>query len=229
MAAPQILLVVGGQTGDDSLETALLKEGYQVRVFHSTSEAADWVATERPDLVIFDAASMGSKEAQACSRLRKLVGDAPIIHTRLKGQTKDESAKADVYLAHPFTSRKVLNRVRALLPSDQYSQEIIRAGDLTLFLSKPSVAVGKSGEQRLTPKQAKLLEVFLRHPNQVLDRRQLMQDVWDTDYIGDTRTLDVHIRWLREAIEENPSRPQRIITIRGVGYVFRLPADTEAG
>lgn len=225
MAAPQILLVEGGETGEDSLEAALVNGGYQVQVFHSTRQAAEWVGKQRPDLLIFDAASMDTSETDGCRELRSLLGDTPIIHTRPMGESKDESAKADVYLVHPFTSRKVLNRVRALLPSDQYSQEIIRAGELTLFLGKPSVSVGQSGERRLTPKQAKLLEVFLRHPNQVLDRRQLMQDVWDTDYIGDTRTLDVHIRWLREAIEENPSLPKRIITIRGVGYIFKLSAD----
>lgn len=227
MAAPHILLVEGGETGEDSLEEALVKEGYQVQVFHSTRQAAEWAGQQKPDLIIFDAASMAGKEGSECHRLRTLVGDTPIIHTRPVGERKDESAQADVYLVHPFTSRKVLNRVRALLPSDQYSQEIIRAGELTLFRGKPSVSVGQSGERRLTPKQAKLLETFLRHPNQVLDRRQLMKDVWDTDYIGDTRTLDVHIRWLREAIEEDPGLPKRIITIRGVGYIFKL--SVEAG
>ncbi|MFW6069031.1 MAG: response regulator transcription factor [Chloroflexota bacterium] len=224
MAAPQIMLVEGGETGEESLEAALVKEGYQVHVFHSTRKAAEWVGKQRPDLLIFDAASMGANESGGCRQLRNLLGDTPIIHTRSMGASRDDGAKADVYLVHPFTSRKVLNRVRALLPSDQYSQELIRAGELTLFLGKPSVSVRESGERRLTPKQAKLLEVFLRHPNQVLDRRQLMQDVWDTDYIGDTRTLDVHIRWLREAIEEDPSLPKRIITVRGVGYIFKLSA-----
>ena len=221
MDSPRILLVE--EAGVDSLGTVLVKEGYQVHVVHTARNAAEWARSNQPDLVIFDGASMQSTGVSGCRELRKHVGDAPIIHTRGQGVSQDESAQADVYLVQPFTARKILNRVRSLLPADQYSQIIVRAGDLTLFRNKPSVEVEELGEKALTPKQAHLLEEFLRYPNQTLDRRQLMRHVWDTDYIGDTRTLDVHIRWLREAIETNPSRPRRIITVRGVGYVFRLP------
>jgi two-component system phosphate regulon response regulator PhoB len=132
-------------------------------------------------------------------------------------------AGADSYLVKPFTSRKVLNRVRMLLPTQQGDGEVVRAGQITLYRAKPSVDVGGDGEVRLTPKQANLLELFLRHPNRVLSRRKLMQEVWQTDYVGDTRTLDVHIRWVREAIEADPGNPQCITTVRGVGYIFRLP------
>ena len=74
----------------------------------------------------------------------------------------------------------------------------------------------------LTPKEFKLLHLLITHPNQVMSRKKIMQDVWDTDYMGDTRTLDVHIRWIREKIEVNPSRPQHLITIRGLGYRFMV-------
>lgn len=225
MSAPRILLIESAHVKDEILVEALSREGYKVHVVHSARAATQWVRANLPDLVIFDGASLRSDGVSDCRKLRKLVGDAPIIHTRENGASKDETASADVYLMMPFTARKVLNRVRALLPADQFSQEIVRVGVVTFYRDKLSVEVRDLGEKTLTPKQARLLEEFMRHPNQVLDRRQLMQNVWDTDYIGDTRTLDVHIRWLREAIETNPGKPRQIITVRGVGYVFKVPPE----
>lgn len=218
-----IMLVEGKRAGDRSLQAAIAKAGYAVHVFHTGSAALDWSQNYTPDLIVFDGASMRSSGVRSCRRLRRALGETPIIHTRAAGDTKDVSAEADVYLMKPFTARKVLNRVRALLPADEYKEEIVRAGDLTLYRGKRSVDVGGRGEKRLTPKLVALLETFLRHPNEVLTRRKLMHDVWNTDYVGDTRTLDVHIRWAREAIEEDPSDPKRLTTVRGVGYIFRLP------
>lgn len=225
MAEPRILLIEGSRIGAESLHMALLHEEYKVHLVHSARDASEWLGSITPDVIIFHAASMSTGGEEACGSLRMLVRDVPIIHTRKEGHHKDERARADVYLVMPFTSRKVLNRVRTLLPADQFGQEIVRAGDLTLYCNKPSVELQNRGETRLTPKQAQLLAEFLRHPNKVLDRRQLMRNVWNTDYVGDTRTLDVHIRWLREAIEDNPSIPRRIVTVRGVGYVFKLPPE----
>lgn len=226
MTAPRIWLIEGAHIGADSLQEALQREGYDIQLAHSVHDASARFPSDPPDLIVFHAASMKISGVQECGLLRETVQDVPIIHTREEGQRKDERAMADVYLVKPFTSRKVLNRIRALLPADQFTQEIVRAGDLTLFCSKPSVDVPPGGEKRLTPKVAHLLAEFFRYPNKVLDRRQLMRNVWDTDYVGDTRTLDVHIRWLREAIEEDPSQPCRIVTVRGVGYFFKLPSGT---
>ena len=92
-----------------------------------------------------------------------------------------------------------------------------------LYRSKRAVDVKEKGEQRLTPKLAQLLEEFLRHPNELVSRRQLMQNVWHTDYVGDTRTLDVHVRWVRECIENDPSNPVLLRTIRGKGFILALP------
>ena len=135
----------------------------------------------------------------------------------------DRSTEADVYLQLPFTPRKLLNRVRALLPVDQVKEEIVRYGSISLYRTKRSVEVNGQGESLLTPKLADLLEEFIRHPNEVVTRRQLMIDVWKTDYIGDTRTLDVHIRWMRELIEEDPAKPTLLKTVRGKGYIFCVP------
>ena len=219
----KILLVEGENAGEESLRAALEKARLDVHVCHSGSDAVAWVREQTPDLIIFDSASMHSDGVHSCSQLRTLLVDTPIIHTRAKDVPKDTKAGADSYLVKPFTSRKVLNRVRMLLPTKQSEGEVVRAGEITLYRAKPSVDVGGNGEVRLTPKQANLIELFLRHPNQVLSRRRLMQEVWQTDYVGDTRTLDVHIRWVREAIEADPANPQCITTVRGVGYIFRLP------
>jgi DNA-binding response OmpR family regulator len=225
MAEARILLVEGKRAGDESLEAPLCKAGYLVTVRHTGSAALSWVDSNgrNPDLVIFDGASMRSSGVRSCRRLRRALEGVPIIHTRAVDQPRDETAGADVYLVKPYTPRKVLNRVRALLPADASEEEMVSAGDLILYRGKRSVEVVGRGETQLTPKLACLLEDFLRHPNQVRTRRELMQNVWQTDYIGDTRTLDVHVRWVREAIEADPSKPQRLITVRGKGYVLRVP------
>jgi DNA-binding response OmpR family regulator len=166
---------------------------------------------------------MRTNGARTCRRLKKNREDLPIIHVRAAGEPEDLEAEADVYLEQPFTPRKLLNRVKDLLPIDHAIEETVRYGHISLYLSKKSVDAGQ-GENRLTPKLTHLLEQFMRHPRQVLTRRELMQRVWKTDYIGDTRTLDVHIRWVREHIEQNPAKPKFLKTVRGKGYILSIPS-----
>lgn len=220
MGEALILLVEG--SGDNSLQSALANAGYHVCVRHTGAEALGSVTRERPDLIVFDGSTLPAAEKTSCARLRAAAVKTPIIHARSDGESKDATAGADIYLMRPFTPRKILNRIRALLPADPSQEQIVRAGDLILYLGKGSVEVIGRGETRLTPKLAALLEEFLRHPNEVRTRLQLMRNVWQTDYVGDTRTLDVHIRWVREAIEVDPSAPERLLTVRGVGYVLRV-------
>ncbi len=222
MLEAAILLIESKQAGNSSLAPALEKAGFSFRVVHTGTAAFDTIEKHgAPSLVIFDATSMRSSGTRTCRRLRRILGDTPLIHCRAAGEAEEPAAMADIYLEHPFTPRKLLNRVRALLPANAHEEEIVRCGHLTLYCSKRSVEIGNQGEQRLTPKLLQLLEEFLRNPEVVIDRRQLMQNVWKTDYIGDTRTLDVHIRWVRECIETDPANPQLLVTIRGKGYIFR--------
>jgi DNA-binding response OmpR family regulator len=249
MSETTILLVEGASSAVQSLAAALRKSNLYVRVVQirragakelplaageapplrvvpTFSAALTTVVACEPDLVIVDTVGLHSTAIGLCRRLRRSLGATPIIHCRAASELEDRSAGADVYLAYPFTPRKLLNRVRTLLPADELLDEIVRAGPLTLNLSKRSVRVEGRGEQRLTPKLAALLEEFLRRPDAVIGRHELMQTVWKTDYFGDTRTLDVHIRWLRELIEENPAQPTLLRTVRGVGYIFHLPPES---
>lgn len=248
MREATILLVESSNSGVNSMASALQRAGLAVHVVQidlesqkqrpSTTAEADnpevaivssgegllvTAVAYAPDLIVFDASAMQSNDAHTCRRLRRHLSNTPIIHCRAAGTAEERTAEADVYLAHPFTPRKLINRIRALLPADDLEGEIVRVGDLVYYLSKRSVEVAGQGEHRLTPKLACLLEEFLRHPNELLGRHELMQRVWKTDYFGDTRTLDVHIRWVREVIEDNPAQPQLLKTVRGAGYIFRIP------
>ena len=217
------LLVEGKRAGNKSLSAALEKEGLLLTVRNTGGAAVSWISENDPEIVIFDASTMRSNGVRSCRRLRGELPNIPIIHCRNEGELEDRSAGADVYLAQPFTSRKVINRIRALLPTDDWKQEIVRAGHITFYPTKKSVDINGQGEQRLTPKLTALLNVFLRNPNEILARETLMQEVWDTDFMGDTRTLDVHIRWMREVIEEDPAKPKLLKTVRGKGYIFSIP------
>lgn len=225
MRDAKILLVEGINAGNTSLTPALRKAGVGVEVVHSGTAAVTWIERlGNPDLVIFDASTMRSTGARTCRRLRRILSETPIIHSRASGAAEDPNIGADVYLEQPFTPRKLLNRIRALLPADMTKEEVIYLGHMTLYKSKSSVEVIGRGEQRLTPKLRQLLEEFLRHPEEVITRPQLMLKVWHTEYIGDTRTLDVHIRWIRECIEEDPAHPKLLRTVRGQGYILQLSA-----
>ena len=224
MPQANILLLEGKSSNPQSLKSALQKAKYLIEVFHNGKSAMDAIALKKPDLVVFNAASMRSNGSRTCRRMRRELGEIPIIHVRREGGVLELEAEADIYLEHPFTPRKLLNRIRTLLPTDEESEEVVRYGDVKFYPGKPSVDVAEQGEQRLTPKLAQLLQEFLRHPNEVVTRVQLMQNVWKTDYIGDTRTLDVHIRWVREVVEADPGKPKRLRTVRGKGYIFIVPS-----
>ncbi len=223
MTAATVLLVEGGSGGDASLSPALEKTDLQLYVARTAAKALEWAIENEVNIVVVNAVTMRSSGIRTCRRLRNALGDTPIIHCRKQGQPLDHQAGADIYLVQPFTSRKLMNRIRTLLPANYLTEEIIRAGDLTFFLSKRSVDVSGRGEKRLTPKLAELLLQFLSNPGEVLSRQRLMELVWQTNYFGDTRTLDVHIRWVREVIEDNPAKPKLLRTVRGIGYVFEIP------
>jgi DNA-binding response OmpR family regulator len=217
-----ILMVEGPVAGANSMAPAIEKVGLDVAVVHTGTSAMLWISAHQPDLIVFDASTMRSSGVRTCKRMRKALPAVPIIHCRRAGLTDDRHIEAEIRLVKPYTARKLLNRIWMLLPADDLDEEIVRLGPITFFRAKRSVGVAGQGESRLTPKMAGLLEQLLRHPNEVVERNTLMEKVWETNYFGDTRTLDVHIRWLREIIEQDPAKPELLRTIRGVGYILSV-------
>lgn len=176
-----------------------------------------------PDLVVFDASTMRSSGIRMCRRIRQEFPNVPFIHSRPKDSAENKTLGADVYLQKPFSARKLNNRVFQLLPADEESNSIIAVGKYRLFLEKGAIDVPEKGEQQLTPKLTKLLELLMKNVDQVVSRQQIMEEVWQTTYLGDTRTLDVHIRWIRQAVEKVPNKPEVLTTAHGVGYIFNSP------
>jgi len=187
---------------------------------HTRREAQQRLLQFAPDLLLFDSRFLRFDVYRFCRALRADGNDTPILLILKEGEKAERGAGINISLREPFTARKLLNRVARLLPA--HSDEVLRVGDIVLDLQRRTVSRGRSNH-RLTPKQTRLLEVLMRHPGQVLSRAFLMKQVWNTDFVGDTRTLEVHIHWLRRAIEDDPSHPTYVTTVRRVGYRFDAP------
>jgi DNA-binding response OmpR family regulator len=206
------------------LRPNLEKKGYTVSAVRSRKKALEQVGVDKPDLIVLDATSPRLDGGRTCQALRQKVGEVPII--LISGEGNDSGqAEADFHLPAPFTFRKLVNRIKRVMQSNEQGGETLQVGGLILNLDMRWVTRGRKKHQ-LTPKELRLLEAFMRNPGKVLSRKFLMKNVWETDYVGDTRTLDVHVRWIREKIEENPSSPAYVRTVRGVGYRFEVPEQT---
>ncbi len=220
-AATKVLLIESVRANGKSFSLAL-KERYDLSIAYSGKQGLMLALELLPDVVVLDAVSMRTTGDRICRLMRTQLPGVSIIHIREPFTDKESrSSDADVVLHHPFTWRKLINRIKRF--SEVHGEdELLRVGLLSLNIPKRLLTVGDR-EKRLTPKLAGLVEVFLRSPNTVINRKTLIQRVWNTEYMGDTRTLDVHIRWLREFVEADPGRPQIITTVRGVGYRLALP------
>jgi DNA-binding response OmpR family regulator len=173
-----------------------------------------------PAVIVLDSPSLRFSGRRFCQSLKDSEIDVPILMLLPPGAPIDRSDGARGHLRYPFSIKKLTNRITRLLPVPD--DEVLQVGDVTLNLKQRSVVCGKR-ESNLTPRQAALLEVFMRHPGEILTRGFLMKQVWNTDYVGDTRTLEVHMHWLRKAIEDVPGSPTRLRTIRRVGYRLEGP------
>ena len=181
--------------------------------------------SQSPDLVILDVLLPGLDGFEVCRRLRR-ESAVPIIMLTAKGEEMDRvvglELGADDYVPKPFSMRELLARVRALLRRAEGATAqatSIVSGDLRLDLRRRQVFRNEV-PLPLKPKEFDLLAFFMRHRGRAFSREELLDQVWGYEYAGDTRTVDVHVRWLREKIEETPSKPTRIITVRGLGYRF---------
>lgn len=224
MRAKRVLLIENARANGLSFAAAL-QQKYHLQIAHSGKEGLEMAAKNRPDVIVVDAVSLRTSGVRICVRLRSVLGELPIIHIKPAEITKLDSP-ADILLSPPFTPRKLINRIERFATLDEQGSEVLEVGPFSLNLEKQTLTTPWN-EKKLTPKLTALMEIFFRHPNQTLERKDLMQQVWKTDYMGDTRTLDVHIRWLRQIIEPVANKKQYLKTVRGQGYRFEVPHEQQ--
>jgi DNA-binding response OmpR family regulator len=213
-----VILSVEGSRGDhNSFTEDLRQKGYEVSKASSGSAGLKLMDEVQPNVVVVDAASLRTSGVRICQSFRKADSEIPIILIVEKDIIIPEDIDANLTLHLPFTVQKLINRMRAYRTTDE--KFIMRVGSIELNVQ--TQLVSSNGVQtRLTPRLVKILEMLMAKPGKVVERDPLFKTVWETDYTGDTRTLDVHISWLRQAIEEDPKHPRLIKTIRGVGYLL---------
>ncbi|PJF27591.1 MAG: hypothetical protein CUN53_03445 [Phototrophicales bacterium] len=219
MTKPNLILVERKSGRDTESYLTPLKRHFEVICVSSGKQALE---QSMPDAIVLNALSLHSPGARIARQLKVRMPSVPLIHLLLRS---GEESPADAVFCPPFTSRKLISAIKRLLrPAETVTtpESVLRCGHVTLNLSR-RVLIIDGHETALTPKLAALVEAFLRHPGETLDRRWLMKRVWNTDYMEDTRTLDVHVRWFRRVIEPNPNQPCYLKTVRGVGY--RLDID----
>jgi len=219
----KLLLVEDDQTLLDTLTFNLSREGYDVIRAADGVAALDLARDAKPDLIVLDIMLPGIDGLTVCRTLRRET-DVPIVLLTARTSEVDRivglDSGADDYIVKPFSLGELLARLRAVMRRGQHRSETkLQSGDLVLDLvGHRAMREGKN--LNLPPKEFDLLAELIRHRGAVLTRDLLLQRVWGFDFAGDSRTVDVHIRWLREKIENDPANPTRIETVRGLGYRF---------
>ncbi len=193
----------------------LTKKGFLVESVPNGSAALARLGETHPDLIVVDAASMRTSGKRICQSLRANAPRTPLVLILDEGGNMDEKVNVNVVLHLPFTPQKLINRIKHLLPAEH--KDILQVGPLQLNVQQRWVKCGER-QSRLTPRLVILLKMLMEHPGEMIQRETIFKQVWETNYAGDMRTLDVHISWLRRAIEEDPSHPRYIKTLRGMGY-----------
>jgi len=231
MEGKRILVVEDDETLLDVLRYNLAKEGYDVVSAVDGVQALELARSERPDLIILDIMLPKLDGFEVCRILRKDM-TIPILMLTAKVEEVDKvlglGIGADDYMTKPFSVRELLARVRAMLRRTELLKEkpsfeeedvppMIKVGDLAVDLARHQVSLGDSILD-LSPKEFELLVFLARNRGRAFTRDYLLEKVWGYDYVGDTRTVDVHIRWLRRKLEADPAHPQRLLTVRGFGY-----------
>ncbi len=218
-----ILLIEGRKPAAEYLAPVLNDQGYDVVTAHTRRDALSKVQEAHPAVIVLDSPSLRFSSHRFCAALQDAVLEIPVLMLLSKEEEIDRSVGARAYLCYPCSARKLINRIGRLLPTSD--DEVLQVGDIVLNTKQRHVVRGKR-ESHLTPKQAQLLEIFMHHPGEILTRPFLMKQVWNTDYLDDTRTLDVHVHWVRKAIEDDPKSPAYLCTIRRVGYRFEVSEKT---
>ncbi|MEI6110957.1 MAG: response regulator transcription factor [Cyanobium sp. ELA712] len=229
---PSSLLVVeDDDTIRETIRDALILEGFEVTACGNGRDALQSLqrASDTEDsfaLVVLDLMLPGLGGLELCRQLRKAGDTTPILVVSARDSEADRvlglEVGADDYLIKPFGMRELVARCRALLRRSSTgaspSKQVVH-GNLCLYPEECRVT--RDGlDVNLSPKEYRLLELFMQHPRRVWSRDKLLEQVWGHDYFGDSKTVDVHIRWLREKLEVNPSAPVHLVTVRGFGYRF---------
>ncbi len=221
------VLVVDDETPIvEAVAYSLKKEGFSVITANDAEQCLEAVRRESPALIVLDVMLPSASGFDVCRMLRKQ-SDTPIIMLTARAEETDRvvglELGADDYVTKPFNMRELVARVKSVLrrtnAQETRSENAVVVGDLTVDPSRHEARLGKK-ELILSPKEFELLRFLVSHPGQVFTRQTLLDRVWGSESYVEERTVDVHIRWLREKIELNPSQPRRLLTIRGVGYKF---------
>jgi len=222
----RILVVEDEDSFSDPLSYLLRREGYDVAVADDGPAALEEFDRNGADLVLLDLMLPGIPGTEVCRQLRAR-GNVPVIMLTAKDSEIDKvvglELGADDYVTKPYSSRELVARVRAVLrrgaEPDVLVPATVEAGPVRMDVERHVVTVN-NGTVAMPLKEFELLEILLRNAGRVLTRMQLIDRVWGSDYVGDTKTLDVHVKRLRSKIEPDPAAPRHLVTVRGLGYKF---------
>jgi two-component system response regulator RegX3 len=228
---PTVLVVEDEESFVEALVVGLKREGFRVKVARDGLEALELFDAAKPDLVLLDVMLPRMSGVDVCREIRNK-SRVPIVMVTAKASEIDTvvglEVGADDYVTKPYRLRELVARMRAVLrrvpPEDQVqrSGDVLEVGDVRLDPERHEVVV-RGVEIALPLKEYEVLELLLENAGRVLTREVLIDRVWGPHYVGDTKTLDVHIKRLRAKVEEDPSHPTRITTIRGLGYRYEKP------
>lgn len=227
--APRLLVVEDDDTIRDTIRDALFHEGFEVAACADGRSALEMVQKQNDvpyALVVLDLMLPGMSGLDVCRQLRATGNQTPILVVSARDHETDRvlglEVGADDYLVKPFGMRELVARARALMRrsgTKAPSSQVLSHDNLRLYPDECRVT--RDGKElSLSPKEYRLLELFMQYPRRVWSRDKLLEQIWGHDYFGDSKTVDVHIRWLREKLEVNPSEPVHLQTVRGFGYRF---------
>ena len=221
----RVLVVEDEESFSDALSYMLRKEGFEVAVCPTGPDAIEAFDRNGADLVLLDLMLPGLPGSEVCRTLRER-SNVPVIMLTAKDSEIDKvvglELGADDYITKPYSPRELVARVRAVLRRGtdvELAPPTLEAGSVRMDIERHVVTVDGT-DIKLPLKEFELLELFLRNVGRVLTRGQLIDRVWGSDYVGDTKTLDVHVKRLRSKIEADPSEPRYLVTVRGLGYKF---------